>query len=328
MQIEAIGKEFDCRIYNFKPLRAVYIAETDKGPMIVKEASREPDKILYIHGLKEYLYQKDFHNLDRFLLSNKGLPFIIQDNRVFIMERFIKGRECCFTNPFDTENAVKALAMLHKCGKGYMPTTGALKRDNIGKWEKSQLKKINYLVEVKEKIRGIKRKKLFDRLYLKDIDFMLHMAWRSYDTLKTSNYKNACKEAKEQNTICHHDYTYHNIIIDKDSVNVIDFDYCCHELPIYDLASFVFKVVKRFFFDIDMAMSIIENYNKIIPVSKDELKMMLSIFEFPQRFWRLSERYYQKKTDWNNKRFIHKYEDVELTRKYILDFTNKFSKYI
>lgn len=329
MQMEAIGREFDCKIYNFKPLRAVFIAETDKGPMIVKEANRDPDKILYIHGLKEYLYENGFINLDRYIMSKQGLPFTIQDNRIFVMESFIDGRECSFTNPFDRENAVKALAKLHKYGKGYMPATGAASRNNIGKWDKTYLKKISYLAEKKEAIVHKRKKDSFDRMYLRDIDFMIHMAWRAYDTLRDSGYKNACLNAKKENTICHHDYTYHNILINRDNtVNVIDFDYCCHELPVYDLASFVMKAVKRFYFDIDIALKIIEDYNSILPISQQDLRMMLSIFEFPQRFWRLAERYYEVKTDWTNEKFIRKYEDVELHRDYIMEFTESFRKHI
>ncbi len=329
MQIEAIGREFDCRIYSFRPLRAVYIAETNRGPMIVKEAYKDPDKLLYIHGLKEYLYENGFSNLDRYLMARNGLPFVIQDNRIFVMESFIHGRECCFTNPFDRENAVKALARLHMCGKGYEPTTGASARNNIGKWDKSHQKKINYLLEIKNKAIAKRKKDFYDKMYLRDVDFMIHMAWRAYDTLMDSNYKEVCKKAENDRTICHHDYTYHNIIISNaNTVNVIDFDYSCHELPIYDLAAFVMKVMKRFYFDIDIALKIINDYDSIIPLSRNDLMMMLSIFEFPQRFWRMTERYYEDKTNWDEARFKQKYGDVDLVREHIMAFTEKFRKYI
>ncbi|MFZ5351221.1 MAG: CotS family spore coat protein [Bacillota bacterium] len=329
MQIESVGREFGCRVHSIKPLRAVYIADTDRGAMIIKEASRDPDKLLYIHGLKEYLFDRGFKNLDRYLPSNSGLPFVIYEDRIFVMEEFIPGRECCFTNPFDRESAVKALAELHKAGKGYVPATGAAKRDNIGKWTKSSLKKIDYMLEIKSKTASKRRKDFYDRVFLRDVDFMLQMSWRSYDTLRSSGYENACIQAKAENTICHHDYTYHNIIIDKEgAVNVIDFDYSCHELPIYDLASFIMKVLKRFYFDIDIALNIIEDYDSIVTVSRNDLLMMLSLFEFPQRFWRLTERYYEKKTDWSDSRFRHKYEDVELLKEYIIEFTEKFRKHI
>lgn len=329
MQIEAVAKEFNYKVISYKPIRAVYIAETDKGSIVIKETDREPDKLLYIHGMKEYLYEKGFHNLDRYLIAENGLPFTVQDNRLFIAEKYIDGRECSFANPFDREAAVITLAELHKKGKGYTASTGAYKRENYSKWDGTYLRKIEYLLELKEMIKAKRDKDFFDKLYLEDVDFMIEMAWQAYDTLGCSNYQKTCKRARKEKWICHHDYTYHNIIITKDyGVSVIDFDYCCHELPVYDLANYTLKVLKRFSFDIDIALRILNLYDKVISISKEDLLLMLAIFQFPQRFWRISERYYEHKSDWSNKDFLSKYDDVYLFREYIRDFIKDFRKLI
>jgi spore coat protein I len=329
MQIEAIAKEFNFKLISYKPLRAVYIAETNKGPIVVKETDRDPDKLLYIHGMKEYLYEKGFANVDRYEIAQNGLPFIIQDNRIFVVEKVIEGRECSFTNLFDREGAVLALAELHKKGKGYEAPTGAYKRENYGRWDSSYLKKIDYILNLKDTVKKKKKKDFFDKMFLQDVDFMVDMAWQAYDTLKSSDYQSICKKAKKEKWICHHDYTYHNIIIGKNNeVSVIDFDYSCHELPIYDLANYILKALKRFSFDIDMALRILNLYDSVQPISKEDLQLMQAIFEFPQRFWRISERYYEKKTDWTEDGFLNKYEDVYIFREYITDFTRDFRKLI
>ncbi len=327
MLLEDIAKEYDFRIISHKPLRAVYIAETNRGPMVIKETSREPDKLLYIHGMKEYIYEQGFENVDRYVIAQNGLPFVVQDNRLFVVEEVLEGRECSFNNPFDREGAVIALAQLHKSGKGYEAPTGAYKRDNYGKWDSGYLRKIEYLLELKEQIGKKKKKDFFDKLYLQDVDFMIEMAWRSYDTLRSSNYQAICKRAKKEKWICHHDYTYHNILIGKEGkVSIIDFDYSCHELPVYDLANYILKILKRFSFDVDMALQILNTYDSIHTLNKEDLMLMQAIFQFPQRFWRISERYYEKKTDWSDKTFYNKYEDAYVFREYITDFTKQFQK--
>ena len=329
MQLEAIAKEYDFQIISYKPLRAVYIAQTNKGSIVIKETDRDPDKLLYIHGLKEYLYEKGFSNLDRYLIGQNGLPFTVQEDRVFVVEKVIEGRECSFTNLFDREGAVVALAQLHKKGIGYVAPTGAFKRDNYGKWDSTYLKKIDYMLGLKNNVRNKKKKDFFDEIFLEDVDFMIHMAWQAYDTLKSSNYQNICKIAQKEKWICHHDYTYHNIIIGKNNeVSIIDFDYSCHELPIYDLANYILKALKRFSFDIDMAVKILNIYNSVKTINKEDLLLMLAIFEFPQRFWRISERYYEKKTEWTDNTFADKYEDAYIFREYITDFTRDFRKLI
>lgn len=328
MNIEDVAREFGCSVLYSTPLRAVNLVQTDRGLVIIKETARDPDKILYIHGLKEYLYESGFVNLDRYILSRYQLPFAICDNRIFVMESYIGGRECSFTNPYDREKIVKALAELHNAGKGYIPPTGAAARDNIGKWKRSYRKKINDIIEFKAEVKGKRKKSRFDKLYLEDVDFYIEMCWRGYDTLKHSRYDEICKKAKKENTICHHDYTYHNLIIAPDGqVNVIDFDYSCHELPVYDLAALIQKVLRRYSYDLDMALDMLDSYSSVRPLEREELVLMLSLFEFPQKFWRITDRYYNKKTDWDEEDFIAKYNDIVCVKELAYDFAGEFRRY-
>lgn len=329
MHIEDIAKEFGYKVLYSTPLRAVNLVQTDRGLVIIKETCRDPDKILYIHGLKEYLYESGFTRLDRYILSKYQLPFAVYNNRLFVMEDYIGGRECSFTNPYDREKTVKALAQLHKAGRGYTPATGAAARDNIGKWKRSYRKKIDDITEFKAEAKKKRKKSKFDKQFLEDVDYYIEMCWRGFDTLKNSKYDEICKKAKKENSVCHHDYTYHNLIIDPDGeVNVIDFDYSCHELPVYDLAALIQKILRRYSYDMDMALDIIDAYSSILPLSKEELVLMLSLFEFPQKFWRITERYYKKKTDWDEGDFISKYNDIVCVKEFAADFAENFRRYV
>lgn len=329
MDIEAVASRFDTKIKGIKPLRGVYLVYTDKGTKIIKESKKEPEKLLYIHGLKEYIYKRGFHNLDRFLLSNKGLPFVIDEESVFIMEDFISGRECSFSNPYDRAAAMRTLAELHIYGQGYRPPAGAAERNDIGKWGKAYLKKINSMVDLKKAVKGKKDKDAFDNMFLEDADFFIEMAWRAYDTLKGSKYEILCKAAESLMTICHHDYTYHNIIIGKgNQVNIIDFDYSCHELPCYDVAAVIQRVMRRFSFNIDIAIDMLMDYDRVKPITDDELILILSLSEFPQRFWRVTQRYYSDRKEWSKKKLIKKYYEAVDDKVFMMDFVNDFRNII
>jgi len=329
MHIEDIAREFGCKVYYSTPLRAVNLVQTDRGLVIIKETYRDPDKIFYIHGLKEHLYENGFTRLDRYMLSIYELPFAIKDNRVFVMEGYIGGRECSFTNPYDREKAVMTLAELHRAGRGYTPPTGAAQRDSIGKWKRSFRKKIDDLILFKGEARKKRKKSRFDRQFLKDVDYYIEMCWRGYDTLKNSRYDELCKKAQAEKAICHHDYTYHNLIISPDGeLNVIDFDYSCHELPLYDLAALIQKVLRRYSYDTELALQMIDEYSSIEPLGHEELVLMLALFEFPQKYWRITERYYNNKTDWDEEDFLSKYNDIVSVKEFAYDFTEEFRKLI
>lgn len=329
MDIENIASQFRYRIKSYKPLRAVFLVDTDKGLKIIKESKKEPEKLFYIHGLKEYLYNRGFKTLDRFLLSKVGLPFVIEDNRIFIMEDFIQGRECSFSNPYDRVKAMRTLANLHICGSGYIAPFGAAERNDIGKWEKSYLRKINDLENSKREVLNKKQRDDFDKIFIEDVDFFIEMAWIAYDTLKNSKYQSICQIAEKKSPICHHDYTYHNIIIDKNNVlNIIDFDYSCNELPIYDIAAVILRVMRRLSYDLDIALTMLYHYDLIRPISDNELPLLMSLFEFPQKFWRLTNRYYSGKDGWSQKKFISKYFEIIDDKDFMIDFLRGFRKII
>ena len=325
MDIEKIALKFKCKVKECKALRAVFLVYTDKGTKIIKESKKEPEKIIYIHGLKEYLYNRGFNYLDRFLLSDLGLPFVIYENRIFVMEDYIEGRECSFSNPYDRVGAMRTLANLHIKGAGYIAPTGAEERDDIGKWGKNYLRKINDLENIKKNLIKKKKKDAFDTLFLQDFDFFMELAWQAYDTLRNSKYEQLKDIAVRERPICHHDYTYHNIIIDKNGyVNVIDFDYSCHELPIYDIAAVILRVMRRLSYDLNIALTMLYDYDLVNPISNDELPLLLSLFEFPQKYWRLSNRYYRGKDGWSQKKFIKKYYEIIDDKEFMIDFLKNF----
>ncbi len=329
MDIEAIASKFSIKVKGIKPLRGVYMAYTDKGIKIIKESKKDPEKLLYIHGMKEYIYRRGFHNLDRFLISDQGLPFVTDEGRIFIMEDFISGRECSFSNPYDRSAAMRTLAQLHIYGQGYITPTGAAERNDIGKWENNYIKRINNMLDYKKAVTQKKDKDEFDKMFMEDVDFFIEMGWRAYDTLKSSRYKMLCKAAEALRPICHHDYTYHNIIMGKQGrVDIIDFDYSCHELSCYDVAAVIQRVMRRFSFDIDIAMDMLTDYDMVKPITDDELLLILSLSEFPQRFWRITERYYSGKREWSKKKFIKKYHETVDDKAFMMDFVNDFRNII
>jgi spore coat protein I len=77
-----------------------------------------------------------------------------------------------------------------------------------------------------------------------------------------------------------------------------------------------------------MALNIIEDYSNIAPLNKGDLVLMLSLFEFPQKFWRIAERYYRGKNGWEEKIFLSKYNDIVNMKEFVFDFVEDFRRYI
>ena len=150
---------------------------------------------------------------------------------------------------------------------------------------------------------------------------------RECEILSDSAYLELCKKAEQDKNFCHHDYTYHNIIVDdNDNVHVIDFDYCKREVRVYDISNFLIKVLKRVDWDIEYAKTIIEAYDSVSPIEEEEYKVLYAFLVFPQRFWRLSNRFYYNEVNWGQKIFDRKINDLINEREKFINFIEEFRK--
>ncbi|QHQ60391.1 hypothetical protein Ana3638_06060 [Anaerocolumna sedimenticola] len=152
--------------------------------------------------------------------------------------------------------------------------------------------------------------------------------------LSESNYAELMKEAVEHRYICHGNYTYHNVIMLKanqiSSVNwnsykneealsaaglrgtikanmaTTNFDRACVGIQITDIYQFIRKVMEKNDWDPDIGSMILDNYNRILPIDKDELKLLYVLLLYPEKFWKITNFYYNGKKSWVPQRNIQK----------------------
>ncbi len=146
--------------------------------------------------------------------------------------------------------------------------------------------------------------------------------------LNQSNYYNICRISEEEKSFCHHDFTYHNIIVDeKNEVSIIDFDYCKREVRAFDLSNFMIKVLKRREWDFELAKLIIDNYIEISPIEDDEYMVLYAFLMFPQRYWRICNRYYYNEVNWVQNTFNKKMEELIQEREKFESFMRQFKEF-
>ncbi|MDZ5001347.1 CotS family spore coat protein, partial [Clostridium perfringens] len=108
--------------------------------------------------------------------------------------------------------------------------------------------------------------------------------------------------------------------------NVIDFDYCKREVITFDISNFMIKVLKRVDWDINFAKAIIESYNEVSPLLDCEYKVLYAYLQFPQRYWRLANRYYYNEVNWGQNTFGNKIESIISEQELMLRFLEEFKK--
>ncbi len=160
------------------------------------------------------------------------------------------------------------------------------------------------------------------------MDYYKVLGQKALEVLNQSNYYNICRISEEEKSFCHHDFTYHNIIVDeKNEVSIIDFDYCKREVRAFDLSNFMIKVLKRREWDFEIAKLIIDNYNEISPIEDDEYMVLYAFLMFPQRYWRICNRYYYNEVNWVQNTFNKKMEELIQEREKFESFMRQFKEF-
>ena len=321
-----IERQFNIKIETLKPNKGVYYVKTNKGEKCLKRINYGAQKLLFVYGAKEHLMNNGFSNVDKFHLNIEGEPYAIVNEDLYTLSEWIEGKECDFHDIEEVKKAATTLAKLHKASKGYDPPENSKLKSDLGRWPHLMEKRIKALDKMRDMIRKRSNKTNFDLAYIKSVDFYKDLGKRALSTLNNSEYLNICELTENEKSFCHHDFTYHNIILNEESVCVIDFDYCKREVRAYDISNFMTKVLKRVEWNFEFAKEIIEAYNEIYSLKDNEYKVIFAYLVFPQRYWRLANRYYYNEVNWAQGTFLTKLENIIGEKEKFLAFIEEFNK--
>ena len=322
-----IERQFDIKIESIKPNKGVYLLKTDKGTKCLKKINYGTQKLLFVYGAKEHLIKNGFPKVDRYCLNVDGSPYALVNEDIYTLSEWIEGRECDFRNDDDLIKAARSLAYMHIASKGYEPPENSKLKTDLGRWPNLMEKRVRSFDKMRDMVRKKGNKTKFDLNYMKAMQFYKDLGKTAMNVLDDSQYMDLCRITEEEKGFCHHDYTYHNIIIDTDEcVNVIDFDYCKREIRTYDISAFMIKVLKRVDWNIEYAQLIINAYNEISPLKEEEYRTLFGFLLFPQRFWRLANRYYYNEVNWPLNTFNNKLEELISEQEKYIKFIEDFKK--
>lgn len=322
-----IERQFDIKIESIKPNKGVYFLKTNKGNKCLKKINYGVQKLLFVYAAKEHLIEHDFKFVDKYCLNTEGNPYALVNEDIYTLSHWIDGRECSFLDKNDLVNAAKTLARLHECSRGYEPPENSKLKSDLGRWPHLMEKRVKSFEKMRDMARKKNNKTNFDLNYLKNVEFFKDQGKKSIEILSDSKYMDICAKAEEEKGFCHHDYTYHNIIIDEnENVNVIDFDYCKREIRTFDISNFMIKVLKRSDWNIEYAKLILDAYNSVEKLHGEEYRVLYAFLVFPQRLWRLANRFYYNEVNWAPNTFNNKMEELIEEREKYIEFIEEFKK--
>jgi CotS family spore coat protein len=303
-----VSEVFGLEVRNMVPYKDTFMIVTPQGRKVIRKMLFSPERLNFVHGAKEHLVSKGFTGVDRYLCTLNGEPCFSFDNGCYTLVDFIDGRECNFDNDLDVKKAAVVLAEMHRASRGYTAPVDCKVQDDLGKLPGYFSKRLDDIRKMKKQAKRGKGR--FDQLFLEYVDYFFDIGECAAQELNESGYARLVEITREEGLFCHHDYTHHNIIMEEERISLVNFDYCCFELKIYDIANFIRRKMRKCEWDVSKTELIIDSYNSVEPLSTEDMAVMKIILKFPQKFWRVVNRYYNSRRSWSEKSFVARLQEV------------------
>lgn len=319
---QEVFKQYDFKIYKTYRIRGAHIIETNKGPKLFKRLECSKRQVEFENKIQEVLVKKGHPYVDLYV-SNSNDEIITTDSlgNNFLMKDWNSGKGCDLRDEKDVLKGVSNLAKIHKLLRNVPISDEELSFAGEKNLIKVFEKRTRELMSLRSYIRGKRKKNEFEICFLDCYEFLLEQAVLANKLLKKSQYNNLLKSAVSEGHLYHGNYTYHNLIIlDKKTKNNMDlsierivtsnFEKAVIGIQINDLYHFMRKTMEKNDWNINLGNQMIVKYNSICKISKNEAEILYILLLYPEKFWKISNYYYNGKKAWVPKRTIQKINDV------------------
>ncbi|NMM62692.1 CotS family spore coat protein [Clostridium sp. P21] len=330
--IDTVLEKYDFEVIDYSKVRSAYKIKTSNGNVCLKKINHGRYKPHNGSFLVEALSDKGFCNTAKYYKTKTQNKYVRYKNMLFYATEWIDGEECDLNNIEEAIICTKLLAQYHKAASG-IDTTELRIRNNLKNWPKIFKDNLRDLERFERIVKNRKIKTEFDSMYCGYLDNIYHRAMISLNFLNTSDYYKLSKQAEKNKTICHDSFYYQNIIKKNNEYYIIDLDSILIDLHVNDLG----KLIRRLMFkgsyewNFEKAKILIEAYNEVNKLEKNELEVMLSLIVFPHKFWKLGKKRYVKCKNWDEKKYIHKLNRLmrynEMQNKFLEEYLNYLENY-
>lgn len=283
---------YGLQVFSATPVRDAWKLETDLGYKCFKHVNLSVDKLAFVAAAVEHLVDNGFDATVTFINTINKTPFVAAPDGLFYLTDWINGHEGIANSLHDIQNAAAVLARLHRAAHGFVAPATYKPREAWGDipsaWRARQAELKGFQLFAKSK-----NEEPFCKMYLDSCEWYIERCATALNILRNCDYNGLVDSSKRQGSLCHRDFTYHNFIIDESGkLYIIDFDYCSQEIRAYDIGRYARKVAKNFDWQSLPVKLMLRAYNLEGKMSCDELVFVLAFLYFPQRYWRLANRYF------------------------------------
>ncbi|MEG2149500.1 MAG: CotS family spore coat protein [Clostridiales bacterium] len=286
----------------------VWRVKTSHGDYALKCSELNQNRLDFIATAHEHLNLCGFQNFAK-PISCKGLPYLSHGDDFYTLYDWVCGEPCNFDNIGHLRAAAEALGKFHLYSRSEKLLENQGAKFSYFSWIEKTGKRIEDM-EKFQALASLGERNFFEKMYLGFYEPFMAKAKKSKKLLLTSSYPGIAHDDFKVGAFIHYDVAARNFIIQGKEGYLIDFDYCTLDMPIVDLMRLIKRSLKYGNDSESKIKAIVSGYTNVKPLTKKQWEVLYALLLFPQKYWRLAERYFGKDTVWSLDTFNKKIRSV------------------
>lgn len=304
---DLIQTEYGLKVHNMHEGDKGILIYTDQGDKIFKRMKKDEAQVLFVASAYNHIKNRGFKNISALCKTQGGKYYTKYDGGLYVLEDSMKGKDFSITSEEDGRKIGEVLARFHMAANNFIPATGSRAKVDWGRWidkikvQSARLSKFKEIAESK----AFSTK--FDRLFLKHADEYIKQAEEAYILLKNSCYMEKVYMAMQTNQLCHKTFKKHSLILlDDGDIFISSLENCSYDIIETDLVSLLESCIGTK--ALPYMESVLQGYSSVKPLDTNSKNIIRALLLQPGRFYKIVNRYYGKKKNYNEYELLKKME--------------------
>jgi len=250
--------------------------------------------------------------VDSYIRNKEGL-FVTRDEfgDPFLLKEWYDGAECAPEKPEQARLAVRNLAGLHEVLSDVKEPEGGLLGTVQTALPELFEKRNRELRRVRGFLREKHRRGYFENTYINVFGEFYEKAERALALAKEWDTEGTLKKACAKHRVCHGSYNHHNLLLlSEQKMATVNFERAEFGVQIADFYLFFRKLMEKTNWNRALAANLLETYADGRAVERAEWNVFYLLLLYPEKFWKVTNTYYNGKKTWIPEKTVEKLETV------------------
>ena len=131
------------------------------------------------------------------------------------------------------------------------------------------------------------------------------------DALEAAEVQPPVKKDRKPLYLCHGDLDQHHVLMGGSYTAIIEYNRMHLGIQISDLYRFMRKVMEKHGWNLDLGLSMLDSYERVLPMEPKERGCLYYLFLYPEKYWKQLNFYYNANKAWIPARNTDKLRGLE-----------------